>query len=70
MISIREGMLVMCGGSIERVLVYNTEYVAFLGKRGIHDREELSLPSNLDMFLYTHKNLTRVKKEGGPLCLT
>jgi hypothetical protein len=68
MISIREGMLVMCDGSIERVFVHNTDYVAFSGRRGVYNREGLSIPSNLDMYLYTHKNLTRVKKEGGPLC--
>jgi hypothetical protein len=68
MISIREGMLVMCDGGIERVFVYSTYYVVFVGKRGVYNREELSIPGNLGMFLHTHKNLRRVKKEGGPLC--
>jgi hypothetical protein len=70
MISIREGMLVMCDGGIERVFVYNTDYAAFVGKCGVYNREELSIPGNLDIFLHTHKNLRRVKKEGGPLCPT
>jgi hypothetical protein len=69
MISIREGMLVMYNGGIERVFVYNTDFVVLVGKRGVYNREELSIPGNLDMFLHTYKGLRRVKKkEGGPLC--
>ena len=69
MISILRGMFVMCNGRVEIVAAYDSTHTTFYDTYGVYNREELSLPSNLDIFLHIHKGLTRVKKGGGPLCL-